>query len=686
MTKTWTVLVTAPLVTLLALLAPMPVARADIFEWEYINPANPSQGKHPSTTLAPDGAGVDAVPGAVLMDRNLTKAYLIGADLTNAYAPGANLSDAELSKANLTNANFGSGDYGFQYVNLTGANFTDAEVRGANFGESNLTVAQLTSTASYQAHDLTGIKLYMNSLSGVDFSGQNLSGAELVHATLTNADFSQANLTNANLLFASLTNANFTQANFTDASLNKAVITGANLNDAVVRGADFDGSGITAAQLISTASYQARDLRDINLSNNDMTGVNLAAQNLTNASFLSTTLTGANLTGTEVRGADFGRHDQWNPISPGVGGISIAQLYSTSSYQAHDLTEINLDGNNLSGANLASQNLTRANFYGATLTNADFHQANLSNASFSYGVFPPFGLPPTNLIGANLSHANLTRARFNGGNECLGDFCWDFEGANLIDANLSGADARHANFYYARMVNTNTQNMIRPDGHIAGLDLRASEMLIVRDYDHYPPPIVVDQNLAMDATGTLRLVFDADPWDSKISFALGIPVALGGTLELTFASGVDIASQSGRTIDLFDWDGVTPTGAFTVSSPYTWNLTNLYTTGEVTLAAAPSLPGDFNLDGTVDAADYVVWRKNPGGIYSQNDYTIWRAHFGQPSGSGSGASANATVPEPATFMLLIVAAVGFGLQRRLLVWQVLKTHWAGHTLTIHPFG
>ena len=76
--------------------------------------------------------------------------------------------------------------------------------------------------------------------------------------------------------------------------------------------------------------------------------------------------------------------------------------------------------------------------------------------------------------------------------------------------------------------------------------------------------------------------------------------------------GIDVAAQSGRTIDLFDWTGVTPTGTFTISSPYTWNLANLYTTGEVTLTAVPSLPGDFNSDGTVDAADYVVWRKTDG--------------------------------------------------------------------------
>ena len=125
-------------------------ARADIFQWEYINPADPSQGKQQSTTLAPDGAGVDAVPGADLSDRNLTMAYLIGADLTGAYGYYANLTNADLSQANLTNAYFaGATLHGRQFhaeANLTNANFhsatltdadfTGAEVRGANFSRS----------------------------------------------------------------------------------------------------------------------------------------------------------------------------------------------------------------------------------------------------------------------------------------------------------------------------------------------------------------------------------------------------------------------------------------------------------------------------------------------------------------------------------------------------------------------
>ena len=66
---------------------------------------------------------------------------------------------------------------------------------------------------------------------------------------------------------------------------------------------------------------------------------------------------------------------------------------------------------------------------------------------------------------------------------------------------------------------------------------------------------------------------------------------------------------------------------------------------------APILPGDYNHNGIVDAADYVVWRK---GAATQTDYNIWRANFGQTAGSGSGVSANATVPEPATLVLLLL--------------------------------
>jgi hypothetical protein len=39
------------------------VATADIFEWEWLVPNDPSFGREESTTLVPDGAGVVAEPG-----------------------------------------------------------------------------------------------------------------------------------------------------------------------------------------------------------------------------------------------------------------------------------------------------------------------------------------------------------------------------------------------------------------------------------------------------------------------------------------------------------------------------------------------------------------------------------------------------------------------------------------------
>ena len=84
------------------------------------------------------------------------------------------------------------------------------------------------------------------------------------------------------------------------------------------------------------------------------------------------------------------------------------------------------------------------------------------------------------------------------------------------------------------------------------------------------------------------------------------------------------------------------------------------------VALVPELPGDYNGNGTVDAADYTVWRDHVGvdinlpneilslGLVDQADYDVWRAHFGQTIGSGAEATVNAGVAEPASTMLLLL--------------------------------
>jgi hypothetical protein len=73
------------------------------------------------------------------------------------------------------------------------------------------------------------------------------------------------------------------------------------------------------------------------------------------------------------------------------------------------------------------------------------------------------------------------------------------------------------------------------------------------------------------------------------------------------------------------------------------------------------IPGDFNNDGTVDAADYVVWRKTDG---TQAGYDSWRANFGRTVAAGGSVAAateppvtTAAVPEPSAAVLVTLAIV-----------------------------
>jgi pimeloyl-ACP methyl ester carboxylesterase len=66
------------------------------------------------------------------------------------------------------------------------------------------------------------------------------------------------------------------------------------------------------------------------------------------------------------------------------------------------------------------------------------------------------------------------------------------------------------------------------------------------------------------------------------------------------------------------------------------------------------VPGDFSGDGIVDAADYLVWRHGLGTDYTQGDYDLWRANFGQLPSNGlalPSAELPAGVPEPMSIAL-----------------------------------
>jgi hypothetical protein len=76
------------------------------------------------------------------------------------------------------------------------------------------------------------------------------------------------------------------------------------------------------------------------------------------------------------------------------------------------------------------------------------------------------------------------------------------------------------------------------------------------------------------------------------------------------------------------------------------------------LYSASALAGDFNHDGTVDGADYVVWRKS--GIHGAQGYDEWRANFGHSTpgfGSAAGSGIDGQVPEPKVWIMMTMGAL-----------------------------
>lgn len=325
--------------------------------------------------------------------------------------------------------------------------------------------------------------------------------------------------------------------------------------------ADLSGLDLTHATLSGTNLSFAR------ISASDLSHADFSGARLAKTFFIDTTLDEADFAGAILNGTIFRRVTEH--------GFSRSQLESTASYLTRDLRFIQFQFNEMSGWSFREQDLWLADLQGSTFDGADFS-------------------------GANLQSANLN--------------------AQIFNANFSGADLRGLPTFDG--ADSDTTNAILPDGKVAGLDLGTGERLTIHDDDGVPPnqpyfwlteraplPVTVHEHLTMADGGALRLVFDADDWDSIIRFDDGIPVQLGGALELDFEKGVHLASQVGRTYHVFDWANVAPTGQFQIVSEYQWDTSRLYSHGDVTLQAVPE-PGTLSLAGLLVAGVLsTTWRR-----------------------------------------------------------------------------
>jgi hypothetical protein len=134
-------------------------------------------------------------------------------------------------------------------------------------------------------------------------------------------------------------------------------------------------------------------------------------------------------------------------------------------------------------------------------------------------------------------------------------------------------------------------------------------------------------------------------------------------------------------LDLDGYSGITAGSEFGLGSAFVpgsaqdlefeYGIYNGFTvSGEVEYVMSVAVPGDYNNDGTVNAADYTTWRNNlgdanetdinnngDGGGVTASDYTFWKARYGNTSGSGASVDSDSNVPEPTTFVSLVLGSL-----------------------------
>jgi autotransporter-associated beta strand protein len=185
-----------------------------------------------------------------------------------------------------------------------------------------------------------------------------------------------------------------------------------------------------------------------------------------------------------------------------------------------------------------------------------------------------------------------------------------------------------------------------------GLTKAGAGTLELNGLNNYNGDTLVEAGkLSVTSPDGLNQQFDNE-WDIHISTGAILDLKFSGTPDTIGALFIDGASQP---------EGVW--GAVGSGAPFTSPLITGTGRLQVTQFIPPPLAGDFNDDGRVDSADFIVWRKSGGTV---GDYNDWRTNFGRTAtgaGSGSSLGGNSAVPEPSATVLVILGIIAVAFRR-----------------------
>jgi hypothetical protein len=205
-------------------------------------------------------------------------------------------------------------------------------------------------------------------------------------------------------------------------------------------------------------------------------------------------------------------------------------------------------------------------------------------------------------------------------------------------------------------------NVLRGDG--------GTLTTIAKTGDAAPPGTITGFDNFSVSIGGMSVAFEA-----VYSGGTGVFVGDGGPLTTVVKTGDTLFGQTISSLNLARF-GFDEGGSGNVA--FTYTLSDGVSGVAMAIAVQqPDLPGDYNRDGVVDNADYVLWRKtfgdqvayaagadgNINGVIDDADYGVWQANFDE-SLPGGGNAGLGSVPEPGGGSVALIAMLLICFARR----------------------